>query len=389
MAVLLDGRIQRYLWGSTTLMQELCGWAEDGQPIAELWFGAHPKAPSSVHGTDQNLLQLLQPGHGLTFLLKLIAVAQPLSIQAHPNAEAARAGHQREVTQGIPLSAPERSYPDSNHKPELLVALSQFHALAGFDTPVLIRDAMTLIPNEDLQRLVGSLASSLKSAEDLQRSFSALLQSDPGTQSRMLDALRRADARNNPKLTLAQRLLNQYPKDLGALLSIFLRVLVLQPGQALYVTSGLLHCYLSGLAVEIMANSDNVLRCGLTSKHVDVPELLRVVDAAATPLVLEGMSAPGSQDVPYPVPVPEFRLSRLALSTTQPVVLETQHAEIVLAVSSAITVVENEETTVVQPGQAAFVAAGTRYRIHGSGTCFRARGGAPGPTIRPGAVPLE
>jgi mannose-6-phosphate isomerase len=381
MAVLLEGRIQRYLWGSTTLIQELCGWAGDGQPIAELWFGAHPKAPSRVHGTNTDLLQLLQPGHGLTFLLKLIAVAQPLSIQAHPNTEAAKAGHQREVALGMELSAPERSYPDPNHKPELLVALSQFHALAGFDTPERIREAMAVIQSANLQLLI----STLKSTADLQRSFSALLQSDPGNQSQMLGALRSADTKGNSKLALAQELLTQYPNDLGALLSIFLRKLVLQPGQALYVTSGLLHCYLSGLAVEVMANSDNVLRCGLTSKHVNVPELLRVVDANAAPLVLEGKPSPGSQDTPYPVPVPEFRLSRLTVST-QPLVLDAQHAEIVLAVSSAITVVDGEGTTVVQPGQAAFVPKGMRYTVQGSGACFRACAGAPGATIRPVAM---
>jgi mannose-6-phosphate isomerase len=316
-------------------------------------------------------------------LLKLIAVAQPLSIQAHPNTEAAKAGHQREVALGMELSAPERSYPDPNHKPELLVALSQFHALAGFDALTRIREAMTLIQSADLQHLT----SELESAADLQRSFSALLQSDAGSQAQMLEALRRADPKGNGKLTLAQQLLHQYPNDLGALLSIFLRELVLQPGQALYVTSGLLHCYLSGLAVEVMANSDNVLRCGLTSKHVDVPELLRVVDPASAPLVLEGTPAPGSQDVPYPVPVPEFRLSRLAVST-EPLVLDAQHAEIVLAVSSTITVVDGEGTTRVQPGQAAFVPPGVRYTVQGSGTCFRARSGTPGPTIRPGAMLL-
>ncbi|HEX2881695.1 MAG TPA: mannose-6-phosphate isomerase, class I [Polyangiaceae bacterium] len=380
MAMLLEGRIQRYPWGSTTLIQDLCGWPRDGQPIAELWFGSHPKAPSRVYGTDQDLLQLLQQDRPLPFLLKLIAVARPLSIQAHPNTDAAQAGHQREEQRGIPLNAAERSYPDPNHKPELLVALSEFHALAGFDNPQRVDEALALIASEDLRGLAGSSSRT----GDLQSAFSALLHSDGDARARMLQALRSTHAPQNAKLTLAQRLLGEYPDDLGALLSIFLADLVLKPGQALYVTSGLLHCYLSGLAVEIMANSDNVLRCGLTTKHIDVPELLHVLDAAATPVVLQGAAAPGADDAAYPVAVPEFLLSRLELHGS--ISLQAPQAEIVLAVAAPITVTDNHGQTTVAPGQAAFIAAGTPYTVQGTGPCFRARAGAPGATIRPAAM---
>lgn len=382
MAVLLEGRIQRYPWGSTTLLQDLCGLPNDGQPIAELWFGTHPKAPSIVAGTTQNLSELLERDPGLSFLLKLIAVARPLSIQAHPNAEAAKLGFDREEKQGISLSAFERSYPDPNHKPELLVALSEFHALAGFDAPQQISDALALIHSSELHALV----TPLRVADDLHRSFSALLHSDAKVQGAILEALRRAHPMGNPKLVLAQRLLSEYPNDLGALLSVFLRTLVLQPGQALYVTSGLLHCYLSGLAVEIMANSDNVLRCGLTTKHVDVEELLRLVDAATAPLVLQPAATLGSAEASYQASVPEFLLSRLALSTGQPISVNALRAELVLAVGSTVALADGDGTTVIKPGQAAFVAPGTSYTVQGTGQCFRAQAAAPGATIRPAAM---
>jgi mannose-6-phosphate isomerase len=395
MAVLLEGRIQRYPWGSTTMIQELCGWPKDGQPIAELWFGTHSKAPAIVQGTGEDLLQLLRRDRatwlgaptqslddtGLPFLLKLIAVARPLSIQAHPNATQAKSGHEREQERGIPINAPERCYPDPNHKPELLVALSRFHALAGFDEPERIAATLALIDNPDLRRL----SAPLHEGGDIEASFTGLLQCDVVVRSGILAALeRKLDAlpgdHRGEKLTRAQQLLTEYPGDLGALLSVFLRDVVLEPGQALYVRPGLLHCYLSGLAVEIMANSDNVIRGGLTKKHVDVPELQRIVDYHTRPTILDKIVdfalRNGDTETAYGAPVTEFGLTRVNLGSHDPATLSAASAEMILAVAHPVILQDANATLRVMPGQAAFVATGTEYQLQGDGACFRARAGA-------------
>jgi mannose-6-phosphate isomerase len=395
MAVLLEGRIQRYPWGSQTLIQNLCDW-NDTRTIAELWFGAHPKAPSLIAGTQQTLPELLQahpdwlgPGlQDLPFLLKVIAVEQPLSLQAHPNGAAAKQGYLREEQRGIPLSAPHRSYPDPNHKPELLVALSEFQALAAFDAPRLIEYTFSLIDSADLRRLLDALP-----LNQLAVAFAGFLRCDPTTKGKLLNALRAActrhahlpDARGD-KLRIAGRLLDHYPDDLGCLLSLFLQHVVLQPGQALYVPPGMLHCYLSGLAVEIMANSDNVLRCGLTPKHVDIPELLSIIDPLASAHVLQSQYLPGEPDACFPTRATEFLLSSVDLSPDRSLTLEARHAELVLAAHSPILLQDADGSVTVKPGQAAFVAAGTQYTVQGTGPCFRARAGAPGGTIRPSAM---
>jgi mannose-6-phosphate isomerase len=193
------------------------------------------------------------------------------------------------------------------------------------------------------------------------------------------------DARGD-KLRIARQLLDHYPDDLGCLLSLFLQHVVLQPGQALYVPPGMLHCYLSGVAVEIMANSDNVLRGGLTSKHVDIPELLAIIDPPATAHVLQSQYEPGKPDACFPTRATEFLLSSVDLSVDRPVALEAQHAELILATHSAILLRDAVGTTTVKPGQAAFVPAGSKYTVEGTGPCFRARAGTPGATIRPTAM---
>jgi len=397
MILLLEGQIQRYPWGSRHLIQDLCGWTPDEQPIAELWFGSHPKAPSRVVGTEQTLLQLLRDdpegllGHepkdddqGLPFLLKLIAVDAPLSLQAHPNAKAAKQGYRREEKQHIALTARERSYPDPHHKPELLVALTDFKALAGFDEAREILAAMDLIESLELKGLLAPLRDGGKLAP----SFCRILEAGAEARDAMLSALRQSHEKHRAlsdgrgqKLRMAAELNADYPNDLGAILSLFLNPIVLRPGQALFVQPGLLHCYLQGLALEIMANSDNVLRCGLTKKHVDIPELLRVLDYSAVPNVLRGdveggSIAPGATaETVYGSPALEFELSRIELVAQEPVSMTATTAELVLPVKNPIVAQDRTETVIIAPGQALFVPMDSRYTLAGEGLCFRARSG--------------
>lgn len=285
----MDNPIQHYAWGSTRALARLRGKLPGTVPEAELWMGAHPRAPSRVTidgqtlGLDEAIARwpeamLGGPGE-LPFLLKVLAVAAPLSVQTHPNAEQARLGHAREQARGLPLDHPTRCYPDPHAKPELIVALTPFRALCGFRPWEEARAALAE---------VGLHPAGLREATEL------LVRGGPGVEQ----ALRQS---RDP---LVRELAAHHPGDPGALFPLLLRARVLQPGQSLFLPAGNLHAYLEGVAVEIMGNSDNVLRGGLTAKHRDPEELLRIVDVdAPAPEVQEA-----DPDGAWPSPGAPFRL---------------------------------------------------------------------------------
>ncbi|MFR9731019.1 mannose-6-phosphate isomerase, class I [Saccharopolyspora sp. MS10] len=332
---LLRNAVRPYAWGSRTAIADLLGRpVPTPHPEAELWMGAHPGDPSRLvrsDGSEESLLSLLDadPAHHLgpecterwgtrlPFLLKVLAANEPLSLQAHPSPEQAAEGFEREERAGIPRNAPNRNYPDPTAKPELICALTEFHALAGF------REAQRTV------RLLGELdVPSL-------RAHTGLLAAQPDPDGlralfttwitlpehylrevlpELLDACVR-HVREHGEFALECRTVLElgeaYPNDAGVLASLLLNRLVLQPGEAIYLPAGNLHAYLQGTGVEILANSDNILRCGLTPKHVDVPELLRVLDFTSGDMrVHKGESLDGNLTV-YQTPAEEFRLSRV------------------------------------------------------------------------------
>ncbi len=267
----MDNPIQAYAWGSVKSIARLQHRIPTGQREAELWMGAHPRAPSSVRvagrtmGLDTAIERWPQAMLGgpapLPFLLKVLAVDQPLSVQAHPDAAQARAGFDREEAAGIPRDAAHRNYRDPRAKPELVVALTDFEVLCGFR------------PWEESRALLDRLDLPWTEREAAVR---ALL--DPQTATLARQAVRRAhDALPDLAATL-QGIADDHPGDPGVLFPLLLRHLVLRPGQGLFLPAGQLHCYLHGVAVEVMGNSDNVLRGGLTVKHKDPDELLSVLD---------------------------------------------------------------------------------------------------------------
>jgi mannose-6-phosphate isomerase len=388
----LLNQVQRYAWGSPTLIQRLCGWPIDSQLIAEIWYGTHPRAPSRLANDGTSLRDHVQ--QDLPFLLKLIAVDHPLSLQAHPNAEIARLGYEHEQAQGIPLTARERCYPDPHHKPELLVALSAFEALVGFESPVTILATLSplALPPLGCPELQPILAP-LRDNSDIAATFALLLNCSDSVKASLLGALQRLCAQFGSsrldavpdeiaaKYETAQKLLRAYPGDLGAVVSLFLRRIILQPGEGLYLAPGTLHAYLNGLGVEIMANSDNVLRCGLTPKYVNVPELLKVLDVTATPVVLPGrLNSPSALTVSqsetlYPVAAREFLLSRIELTPSTRATFTAQGPELLLAVHGKIAATTHDGAVDLLPGAAAFVPPDCSYVLSGEGQCFRARPG--------------
>ncbi|HEY8482561.1 MAG TPA: mannose-6-phosphate isomerase, class I [Spirillospora sp.] len=360
--------IRPYDWGSRTALPELLGVEPTGAPQAELWAGAHPAAPSTVDGTPLNVLIERDPagmlgersverfGPELPYLLKILAIERPLSLQVHPTAEQARAGFADEEARRIPLDDFTRTYKDPYHKPEMVCALTEFHGLCGF------RD-----PKETADLLEGLGVAEL-------RSWVETLRSEPAGQAlrsvltQMLDESSRPIVEAvEPSLTSVYAgIARAYPGDPGVLAALLLNHVELRPGEALFLDAGVPHCYLSGLAIEVMANSDNVLRCGLTGKHVDVPELMRVVNfVPSAPHRVEPTA-----DFQYRPGVDEFALIRHDL-TDDPHELHGGLPQTLLCLEGEAHVTTDRTLTLTR-GEAAFVpAAVPAAGLTGSGVLYR------------------
>lgn len=349
----IGGVLRRYDWGSTTLLQQLCGEQPDGRPAAELWFGAHPGDPSPALGTTLDRV-LDEP---LPYLLKILAADKALSLQVHPTRAQAEAGFAREDAAGVPRDARERNYTDRNHKPELLCALTPFRALCGFRP---VEATLAILADGGLDEL-GFVADLLRGPDGLRAAFTAVL--DHPDPARLSAAVA---ASTHPQLWAARIAADDFPGDAGAVLAVLLNAVELEPGQAIYLGAGNVHCYLRGLGVEVMANSDNVLRCGLTSKHVDVAELLAITDF--TELADPIWAAVAGR---FEVPVPDFALQQVAVTGGGELAAEeAAGSRIVLVTAGRVSVGELELT----PGRAALVRGGASTPLAGAGTVFVAQG---------------
>ncbi|MFI8967064.1 mannose-6-phosphate isomerase, class I [Streptomyces sp. NPDC053493] len=376
----LVNTVRPYAWGSTTAIPELLGVAPTGEPQAELWMGAHPSAPSRTDRGALGDLLAADPvrelgaatvekfGPRLPFLLKLIAAGAPLSLQVHPDLAQARAGFAAEEAAGLPLDDPARNYKDANHKPELICALTPFHGLCGFRDPVAAADEMAALGVDSLKPYVDLLHAHPEEAA-LREVLTALLTADPAEMARTVAEAAAAAARLGGVHTTYAQIAHHYPHDPGVLAAMLLNEVTLQPGEALYLGAGVPHAYLDGLGVEIMANSDNVLRCGLTPKHVDVPELLRIVRfEPAEPGILRPEASPSGEEV-YDTPIDEFRLSRFVRPEgAAPVDLTAATPQILLATAGRPGVGD----LALAPGESVFVPAGEKAELSGTGTVFRA-----------------
>ncbi|TWP48369.1 mannose-6-phosphate isomerase, class I [Lentzea tibetensis] len=335
---LLHNAVRPYAWGSRTAIAELLGKeVPTPHPEAELWMGAHPGDPSRIVGADgveRSLLDLLSAdpdgqlgtrcanrwGTRLPFLLKVLAAEEALSLQAHPSAEQAAQGFAAEESAGVPRDSAIRNYKDPAAKPELICALTEFHALAGFREP---HRTVTFLRTLDVPEFAPytELLAAQPDSGGLRALFTTLITLPQTALGALLPHVLDAcvlhvkehgefDAECRTILELGEA----YPGDAGVLAALLLNRIVLQPGDAIHLPAGNLHAYLHGTGIEILANSDNVLRCGLTPKHVDVPELLRVLDFTCGDMpVLRGEETTPGVSV-YRTPAPEFELSRLEVT---------------------------------------------------------------------------
>ncbi|MBF6350818.1 MULTISPECIES: mannose-6-phosphate isomerase, class I [Nocardia] len=377
----LVGALRSYAWGSRTALAELCGRpVPSAHPEAELWFGAHPADPAYIR-TERGKRSLLEvvsaePGRELgaaatrfdgrlPFLLKILAAEEPLSLQAHPSAQQAAAGFARENRTGVPLDSPMRNYRDDSHKPELVVALERFEALAGFRDPQRTVELFRALDVPELGQYADLLAAQPDS-DGLRTLFTSWITLPPTVLDTLLPAvldgcvryLSGAEREFAPVAQTTLELAESYPGDAGVLASLLLNRITLQPGQALFLAAGNLHAYLRGVAVEIMANSDNVLRGGLTPKHVDVPELLKVLDFEPIDLPLVLPEPAGDGSVRYRTPAPEFAMRRFDITEGSALVPLTDAGPgIVLCTAGSAHLLDGVSEVRLDRGTAAWISA--------------------------------
>lgn len=378
----LDNTIQRYAWGSRTALATLQGRASPTpEPEAELWMGAHPRAPSRLRDDGRTLLQAIDAdpqgmlgaavvqrfGPRLPFLLKVLAAGEPLSLQAHPAAARAREGFAEEDAAGIPRDAPHRNYADPWAKPELVCALGPFVALCGFRA---LPESRALLESLGVPALRAAAEPlwSRPEREGLAATLHALLtMAEPAPLVReLLAAAERpgpAVERWPQELAWTLRLARRHPGDAGVAVALLLNLVELARGEALFLAAGNLHCYLEGTAVEIMGGSDNVLRGGLTQKHVDVPELLRVLDLCAGPVPIRRATPISAHEQRYDAPTPDFALSRVELGAGQRWSAPVAGPELLLCVEGRVHVEAGPGPVLaLGPGESAFVGANTPAR---------------------------
>jgi mannose-6-phosphate isomerase len=420
MFVGITNSARNYPWGSRTAIAELLGTPSTGEPEAELWLGAHPGSPAkivdpAVAGGATTLADWIAAdpqatgtaaatsATGITppdaqeprlpFLMKVLAAASPLSLQAHPTPEQARAGFARENAAGVPLDAPFRNYKDAYPKPELMLALSDtFEALCGFRSADATRASLdVLLEGEGLKAgaievdvegsPISALRARLSSDADLPATFEWLISNADGVDvlvDRVVAASAAVVAAGNPAPEFATvvSLAEQYPGDPGIVISLLINRVSLKRGEVLYLPAGNIHAYLEGLGIEVMASSDNVLRGGLTPKHVDVPELLSVLDFSPLP-------------VPYLAPVAlaegvaEFRpdVSDFVLVHAEGESLSVSYPlggpAIVLCLSGSFAIVGTDSSTSMGRGESVYVTPGEgALTIAGSGELVLATTGA-------------
>ena len=382
---LLRGAIRTYAWGSRTAIAEFTGRpAPTAHPEAELWLGAHPGDPARLEGPDGavSLLDVIAAdpqaelgpavrerfGDALPFLVKVLAADEPLSLQAHPSAEQAVEGYRREDRAGVPLNSPVRNYRDRSHKPELLLALSDFQALAGFRPAERSVDLMRALGVRQLEPYI-ALLTGQTDADGLRALFTTWITAPQPDVDALIPAvlegavgyIRSGAKEFADEARMILELGERYPGDAGVLAALLLNRIALAPGEGIFLPAGNLHSYLNGVAMEVMANSDNVLRGGLTPKHVDVPELLRVLDFTPVPDARVATHRDGIE-LEYQTPAAEFATSVLTLDGADlghEVDAPSRHdgPQILVCIEGSVVARSKSDEVRMDRGMAAWVAA--------------------------------
>lgn len=370
----MDNVIQNFPWGSVTSVQQLFGIANPkAQHQAEIWMGAHPNGCSTIvaygkqfllsdfiaMGPDAILGVSTQARFGeLPYLFKVLAAEKSLSIQVHPSKAQAEIGFAKEENDGISRNSANRNYKDPNHKPELVFALTPYQAMNGFRD---IEDIVTRFEILNITVLADLVAvfSAQKNGPGLLAFFQAVLCLDGAVKKSAVNALvAYADVHQEDELfALILELAEQYPGDIGLFAPLMLNVLTLQTGEAMFIDASTPHSYIKGTALEITANSDNVLRAGLTPKYIDVPELVASTLFVAKPAASLLLAPEQGDDCQhYLVPVPDFKFSVYKQVSDTPI--RHRSAEILFAVDSPLTVRhQSGNVLTINKGESIFIPA--------------------------------
>ncbi|WP_163134583.1 mannose-6-phosphate isomerase, class I [Agarivorans sp. Alg241-V36] len=388
---LLENTIQNYPWGSKIAIAEQFDFINpELLPQAELWMGTHPNGCSKTHQQGESLTlkalidsdkaaalnpQTAEQFGELPFLLKILAAETPLSIQVHPNKQQAETGFACENAQHIALTDKTRNYKDPNHKPELVYALTNYEAMNGFREYSEILNDFKQLALSSIAGLVNNF-SNTQTSSGLEEFFVSLLNLPKDTLNNALNELleRLPNISNSCATAMVTRLSKYYPGDVGLFFPFLLNIVTLKPNQAMYLDAGTPHAYIRGTGLEIMANSDNVLRAGLTKKHIDTKELTKCVVFEPKPLiniVLEPRLL--EHEECYPAPVDDFKFSIINTPTYQHI--ENTSAEILLAIDGGAMLYHGSgETLKLTKGNSVFVPACTKgYRLTANGRVARAR----------------
>ncbi|MEQ1963681.1 mannose-6-phosphate isomerase [Xenorhabdus khoisanae] len=369
----MTNNIQHYDWGSKTALTDIYGIENpDNQPMAELWMGAHPKCSSLVTDPETgetialNTLIAKEPEkylgeavarqfQRLPFLFKVLCAAQPLSIQVHPDKTSAEVGFAKENAQGIPLDSAQRNYKDDNHKPELVYALTPFKAMNAFRPLSEIAQLLENISaaHPDIQTFIQH-----PTEQNLSFLFAQLLNMQGESKRLAIAVLKSAlNSHQGEPWDTIRKMTSFYPDDNGLFSPLLLNVVELKPGQAMFLYARTPHAYLEGVALEVMANSDNVLRAGLTSKHIDVPELMANLDFI--PKCADTLLTVPKQEkdaLNYPVPVNDFHFSVYAVSK-QPITLENHSASVLFCSEGQVVINADEQQLRLFSGESIFLSA--------------------------------
>ena len=391
----MKNTVQEYAWGSYTAIAELLGNASPSKtPQAELWMGAHPKAPSMVKcdGNWISLLELIEktPGHilgkkvaekfdnRLPYLFKVLAAAKPLSIQAHPSIDQAKQGFERENRQGVPMDAYNRNYKDNNHKPECICAQTHLWALNGFRKISSMVGLMEKICPQALKKQLDTLRRQ-QSQIELKKFFQTLMTMNHKQQAKIIAhavTIAKKFTDDDPAYKWMIDLHKEYPADIGVFAPILLNLICLEPGQAMFLPAGELHAYLDGVGIELMANSDNVLRGGLTSKYIDIQELLNVLNFKEREVNILETKPINECEWVYESYAEEFILSIIGVK--EGIIYNSpahRSVEILLCTEGKATITdlgENQEIA-IDKGKSILIPAGvTRYSLKGNATMYKA-----------------
>lgn len=378
----LEGKVQHYAWGGMYYINSLLGRPESREPSAEYWMGAHQSAPSVVNGSTLDKLVKANPEEvlgakvwerfgGLPYLLKILDVNDMLSIQVHPTKVEAEKGFARENAEGIALNASNRNYKDDNHKPEIMVALSEFWLLHGFLPEDKLKHVLQTVPEF-------SFLLPVFEKEGYYGLYKVVMEMPQEEVNKVLRPLaeRAFPAYEADKLSKSDpafwtgRVIENDPKgldnlDRGIFSIYFFNIMEVHPGDAVFQDAGIPHAYLEGQNVELMANSDNVLRGGLTPKHIDVPELLKHTRFEAVhPKILQGDTVKGGLEIIYNSPAPDFVVSKITLKAGQKYEHTSEATEIMLVLEGdALITGEDGEAIDLKKGQSVVTYYNAGYHI--------------------------